>query len=82
MLPKSVIEDAEVWFVVGGNKEISTSQGDDTRMFQASRECQCLTHCWGVITFCIVRKRFCLLMDIDCHVNLQPSGLTAFQLFF
>ena len=52
----SVIEDAEEWFVVGGDKEVRASQGEDTRMFQGPRECQCLTRCWGVITFCIVRK--------------------------
>ena len=52
----SVTEDDEEWFVVGGNKEVRASQGEDMRMFQAPRECQCLTLCRGVVTFCIIYK--------------------------
>ena len=63
----SVIEDAEEWFVVGGNKEVRASQGEDTRMFQGPRECQCLTLCWVVITFCLVSKS-----GAGEYINFQP----------
>ena len=35
----SVIKNTEERFVVGGNKEVRASQGEDTRMIQAPREC-------------------------------------------